>query len=772
MARFRKKRGKTLEEQEVASRSQLPAWFRVRSRVGRALDRLEVSEEAVLTVTAVLVGLLTGVGTILFIWLLDVFGEGFGWLNGQLSQIHPWATIAVPALGGMIAGPLIYFFAREAKGHGVPEVMQAIALRGGRIRPPVVIIKALASAACIGSGGSAGREGPIVQIGSALGSVIGQLTHLSDERIRNLVACGSAAGIAATFNAPIAGVVFALEVILGEFTTRYFATVVISAVTASIVSQTVLGATPAFVVPAYSLAHPVDLLFYTAVGVLAPLIAWLFVTTLYYAEDRFDEWKFPEWLKPAIGGVAVGIVGLRAPQALGTGFAGIESALHNEMAMAGMLGLLIAKLLTTDFTLGSGNSGGVFAPALYMGAMLGGAYGDVIHRFFPTVTGPLGAYALVGMAAVFAGAAHAPMTGMLIVFEMSGDYRLILPLMLATGISTVITQRMRRDSIYTLKLSRRGIHLERGRDVDVMQGVTVGEAMTTDVDVVPGDMTLEGLSQEFARTHHHGFPVVDDAGLLIGVVSIQDLERALARGLVQGKTVADIATTKGVLVAYPHEPMWKALRRLGTRDVSRLPVVVDQGSRKLVGVVRRADIVRAYNAAIVKRARHQHRIETLRLGKIDEAAFVHIEIPADAEVVGKRIGEIPLPEDSVIVSVRRDRRLIVAHGYTALHGGDRVTVFAENECLPQVRRRLMSVSAEQMEEQVARYREITIPPGSSAVGRRVADLSLPPDCILVSVHRGDHIIVPRGDTVLQPEDVVEVFGLREELEQANACLAA
>ncbi len=669
--------------------SHVPRWLRFRARIVRDLARFKISEEALLTGTAVVVGLLTGLGALVFIWLIARLGDLFVWLRDWLSQIHPWAVAVIPLLGGLIAGPLIHAFAREAKGHGVPEVMQAIALRGGRIRPAVVLVKGIASAACISSGGSAGREGPIVQIGSALGSVIGQLFHLSSERIRNLVACGAAAGIAATFNAPIAGVVFSLEVILGEFTTRYFATVVISAVTASIVSQSVLGTTPAFAIPAYGLAHPVDLLIYAVLGLLAPVVAWLFVTTLYQAEDLADKWRFPDWGKPAAGGILVGVVGLWAPQALGAGFAGIEAALRSELALWTMAGLLLAKVLATDLTLGSGNSGGVFAPALFMGAMMGGVFGDLVHRVLPSVTGPVGAYALVGMAAVFAGAAHAPMTAMLIVFEMSGDYRLILPLMLATGLSTVLSQYLRRDSIYTLKLSRRGIHLERGRDVDVMQGVTVGEVMTVKVDVVPLSMPLAELAAEFAQTHHHGFPVVDEVGDLAGVVTIQDLERALATGAADSLTVADIASVHDILVAYPHEPMWKALRRMGTRDVGRLPVVPEEGSRRLVGVIRRNDIVRAYNSAIVSRAHHQHRVEALQLGKLDPTAFVQIEIPEDSPAVGRRVSEIGLPQECLLVSIRRGRRLQVGHGYTVLQPGDRVTVFSDEECMPQVHRQLL-----------------------------------------------------------------------------------
>jgi len=742
-------------------------------RLAQQLGRFEVSEEVVLTGTAVLVGLLTGLGALTFIWLIARFGDGFGWLNDQLAHIHPWAIAVIPALGGLIAGPLIHAFAREAKGHGVPEVMQAITLRGGRIRPAVVVVKATASAACISSGGSAGREGPIVQIGAAIGSVTGQMFHLSAERIRNLVACGAAAGIAATFNAPIAGVIFALEVILDEFTTRYFATVVISAVTAAIVSQSVLGESPAFAVPTYSLAHPADLLFYTALGLLAPLGALAFVSTLYWAEDAFDNWRCPEWLKPAVGGVCVGIIGLAAPMALGAGFPGIEAALHNELALGAMAALVFAKIAATDFTLGSGNSGGVFAPALFMGAMLGGAFGGLVHRGFPDITGPVGAYALVGMSALFAAAAHAPMTAVLIVFEMSGDYRLILPLLLATGISAVVSQRIRRLSIYTLKLARRGIYLERGHDIDVMQGITVGEAMTTDFETASLNMPLEELEQVFARTHRHGFCVVDETDELAGVVSIRDLERALAEGPTGGKTVADIATTQGLLVAYPDEPMWKALRRLGTRDLSRLPVVEQEGSCRLVGVVRRRDIIRAYNHAIVKRAHHQHRAEALQLGKLDHAGFVQVEIPPTSPVVGQRVTQVRLPEECLIVSARRGRKLKIAHGYTVLQAGDQVTVIADDECAPLVRRLLIegSTDSDSTVQAQARHRELTIPPGAACVGKPMRDLSLPPDCILVSIQRGSDVLIPHGDTVLQVGDVVGVFGLEEELSRAELYLA-
>jgi len=645
--------------------------------------------------TALIVGIGSGLGAVIFRRLIEgVQVLAYDGLGGLLEGIAPFHLLIIPALGGLIVGPLIYRFAREAKGHGVPEVMEAVALRGGRIRPRVAVVKSLASAICIGTGGSVGREGPIAQIGSALGSTVGQMLKLSDERVRNLVACGAASGIAATFNAPIAGSIFALEVILGQFHSIYFGAVVISAVTADVIAHIFEGNLRAFAVPEYALVSPWELVLYALLGVLAAVSAVAFTRLLYLSEDLWDKIHFPEYLKPVLGGLLLGAVGILTfkidgyPRVFGVGYDSIGHALFNELTLQMTFALLLFKLLATIITLGSGGSGGVFAPSLFMGAMLGAAFGQVANQLFPNVTAPAGAYALVGMSAFFSGAAHAPVTSILILFEMTGDYRIILPLMLATVMSTLISRVISQESIYTLKLSRRGIHLQQGQDIDVMQGVTVGEAMTTDVDVVPLDMSLDDLMKEFDRTHHHGFPVVDSAGDLVGVVGLQDLERTLVAGPVEGKTVADIATTEDLLVAYPNEPMWMALRRMGTRDVGRLPVVEQEGSRRLVGTVRRSDIIRAYNNAIAQRAQHQHRAEVLRLGQLDRAGFEHIEIPPSSPAVGQRVSEIDLPDECLIVSVRRGRRLHVPHGYTVFQGGDRVTIFADQDCMQMVRQRL------------------------------------------------------------------------------------
>jgi CIC family chloride channel protein len=664
--------------------------------LGAWLDRYQPPETAVLMGTALLVGLGAGLGAVFFRWLIrQVQDFSFGRLGQLLPFLGDYVLIVAPILGGLIVGPLIYFFAREAKGHGVPEVMEAVALKGGRIRPIVVVIKSLASSICIGSGGSVGREGPIVQIGSALGSTVGQLLHMSDERIRNLVACGAAGGIAATFNAPIAGVLFALEIIVGEFSVGYFSTVVISAVTASVVGRIAFGNVPAFVVPEYDMVSPLGLIFFTLLGVLAAFVGVAFTRILYLFEDIFDSWKgFPEYLKPAVGGLLLGVSGLiflRLNSNLGLGVPGEPVAFFGvgypsmEWSLLGngtvflLLALTGVKMLATSLTIGSGGSGGVFAPSLFVGSMFGGAFGSIVHSLFPTVTATSGAFALVGMAAVFGGAARAPITSVLILFEMTDDYRLILPLMLATVVSTILAEHLDRESIYTFKLLRRGVRLERGRDIDVMQGVLVGEAMTTSVETISADMDLSQLDMLLNESHHHGFPVLDENSELFGIVTLQDVARAKERGLYEGHKVREIAT-RSVLTAYPDERMWVALKRLGTRDVGRLPVVDRQNPHRLLGLIRRNDIVRAYRVGINRRLDLQERADKLRLGKLTGTEFIEILVEPESPQAGKQIHEVPLPEDCLLTTARRGDKVILLHGNTRIRPGDRIVALANPEC--------------------------------------------------------------------------------------------
>jgi CIC family chloride channel protein len=666
------------------------------------LDRNQFSESGVLIWTALLVGIGTGFGAVSFRYLIRLVGwVGYTWLPGVLSGWGKAYAVLVPVVGGMIVGPMIYFFAREAKGHGVPEVMEAVALRGGRIRPIVAVIKSLASSITIGSGGSVGREGPIVQIGSALGSSLGQLLHLSDERIRNLVACGAAGGIAATFNSPIAGVTFALELILGEFNVRYFSTVVISAVAASVIGQAFFGSTPAFPVPMqYDITNVWEYAFYPVLGVLAAVVGVLFVRSLYWSEDLFDGWKaVPEWIKPAVGGAILGGLALGyplvtgvtwegMPQIYNVGYNVIEAALTNQLTLTVVATLLVLKLLATIVTLGSGASGGVFAPSLFMGAMLGTAFGLGINLIFPSITAPPGAYALVGMAAVFSAGAHAPITATLILFELTGDYRIILPLMLTVGVATGLAQAvLRGESIYTLKLTRRGIRLQRGRDIDILRGVTVAEVMSHETDTVTIDMTLVELSETFNRTHRHGLPVLDLSGHLWGVVTVSDLDRAVEAEKPRRTPVSEIGTTyPNLKVVYPDETIDMVLTRMGTRGVGRLPVVPRDDPDKLLGMIRRGDIIRAYNIALARRGELRHRAARMQMRHADGTEFIELTLAEEDKVVGKSVKDVAavLPDDCILISIRRNEYTLIPHGNTIFRAGDHLTAFIHNDVTEQV----------------------------------------------------------------------------------------
>lgn len=646
------------------------------------------SETVVMMTFAVVVGIGAGLGTIVFVEMIAFFknlffgggASAFGFLGGAY-------VVLLPILGGLLVGPLVHFVAPEAKGHGVPEVLTAIAMRGGRIRPVVVLAKALGSAITIGSGGSVGREGPIVQIGSALGSTIGQFLKLNERRIVNLVASGAAAGIAATFNAPIAGVMFAQEVILGDFGIQAFSTVVVSAVTASAVSRAVLGDAPAFQVPAYALKSPWELVLYLGLGVIAALSAMAFVKTLYLFEDVFERWKIPPYLKPAVGGLGLGGLGFFLPQVFGTGFETIERTLAGNLGLVLLVVLVFGKILATSLTLGSGASGGVFAPALFIGAVLGGAYGEIAHLLFPDVTATSGAYAMVGMAAVFAGAARAPITAIIILFEMTQDYHIILPLMFATVISTALVRWLEPESIYTLKLKLRGIDVRARKDANLMRAILVEEAMTPAAELTPvtPEMPLAEIARLFQETSHHGFIVLDGRGELYGVIALSDLERALESGNADAQ-VGNICT-RDVVTAYPDETLDDALRHFGALDVGRIPVVDQRQPRRLLGVLRRSDIVRAYSHALVDKHQRDYRLARLRLEAATGTELVEVDLNSGDAAVGKRLKEIPLPTDCVVVSIRRGGRVIVPRGNTQFVPGDRIialTVANETNTLRRI----------------------------------------------------------------------------------------
>ena len=494
-----------------------------------------------LLLLALLVGAGAGVGAVVFRWLIKQFTlalsghadyAGLGHVaNPHVPWLGRWFVLLAPVVAGLMYGPLVHFFAREARGHGVPEVMYAVARRGGRIAPQVAAVKALASALCIGGGGSVGREGPIVQIGSALGSTAGRIARINEPRMRVLVACGAAGGIAATFNAPLAGVFFAMELILRDFAAQSFGMVVLSSVTASVIGRAAFGNNAFLHLPAFTVQHLSQYLFFAVLGVFAGVVGVGFTRVLYLIEDACDwAWRGPEWLRPAVGGLALGGLLLVLPEMYGVGYPVLENGIATKYAIGFVLVLLIGKIMATSLTIGIGGSGGVFAPSLFIGAMLGSAYGQSLHHLAPGVAGPAGAYSLIAMGAVFAGAARAPITAVVIMFELTGEYTIILPLMTAIVVATGVSHLLSADTIYTLKLRRRGIDLDAPAPTPALASATVEQVMERLGTSLMETTSLIDAAGVLSIAPHGQLPVVDARGAYRGIVTARAVADALADG--------------------------------------------------------------------------------------------------------------------------------------------------------------------------------------------------------------------------------------------------
>ncbi len=570
------------------------------------LVRLRMTEHTFMVIIAVFIGVLGGFGAILFRFGIRFFhGAFFGTWNYSLQYALglPWyVKFLAPIIGGLIVGPIVYNFAREARGHGVPEVMEAVALRGGAIRMRVMVAKITASAVSIASGGSVGREGPIVQIGSALGSTLGQLFKVTGSRLRTFVACGSAAGIAATFNAPIAGALFAVEIILGDFGVSQFSPIVISSVAATVVSRHFLGDFPAFEIPPYELVSIYEMIPYVILGLLAGLVALVFIEVLYKTEDIFEKIPLPGFLKPAIGGIILGTIGIFYPHFFGVGYDTISMALEGQAVWHFLLLMVVLKIVATSVSLGAGMSGGIFAPSLFIGAALGGLIGMGVHAVMPAHSAASGAYALVGMGAVVAAATHAPITAILIIFELTSEYRIILPLMIACILSTLVITRLKRDSIYTLKLSRRGIDLFHGREVNVLRSLSIKDVMKDKYEYVHADAPFRKLLDLTVNSSHTNFFVVDQKNHLLGLISIQDIRKIIydSDALEQLLVAHDLLNPIDHFVT-PNDTLDLAMQAFGDAKIDELPVVDSEQQNHLIGTVIKSDVIEAYNKEVLKR---------------------------------------------------------------------------------------------------------------------------------------------------------------------------
>ncbi len=442
---------------------------------------------------ALAIGVLAGLAGIA-LRLLHPFFRDLFFVHGAmlLSFLGPYYIVLLPAIGGLVVGLMVVFLAREARGAGVSDVVQAVLFRRSRMRARTAGVKVVATSIVIGSGGSAGIEGPIIQIGSAIGSAVGQRLSLSEEDTRVVLAAGAAAGIAATFNTPLAGVFFALEVILVDFSSRSFGMVVISAVAANVVARMALSDEPVLALPNYPMVHYGELLLYLLLGGLAAVVGVAFTYTLDRVEAAFSRWSLPDHLKPAVGGLIVGCMGFFLPQLFGLGYDTISAAGAGQLSLTLLMALVVAKLIATSITVGSGAAGGVIGPSLYLGGMLGGAAGMLFHALLPQWTSPSGAYAVVGMAAVFSATAHAPMTAIFTLFELTNSYDMMLPLMVSCVASGYLAYRITPHTIYSVGLTRRGVDIHKGRHSLLLQpGMVFVDLQVTPESPMAGRLVRE-----------------------------------------------------------------------------------------------------------------------------------------------------------------------------------------------------------------------------------------------------------------------------------------
>lgn len=576
------------------------------------LKKKEFGTHIRLTLLAVAVGFIAGLASVAFKIMIHFFQIQFWRAPNILESVSSqgwYLTILIPTLGGLLVAPLVYYGAREAKGHGVPEIMEALIFQGGRIRNRVGVVKALASSICIGSGGSTGREGPIVQISASFASTLSQLFHISKSEMRTLVAAGAGAGIGATFNAPIAGALFGVEVILGEFGVFSFSPIIVASVISTLTSRMLIGDFAAFTVPKYTLISVWEIGPYILLGIISGFVAIGFIELLYFLEHKFDHLHLHPLMKPVIGGLLVGVIGLGFPQIFGVSYGSIDACLRNQITFGLAFFLIFAKILGTSLTLGSGGSGGIFAPSLFMGAMTGNFIGSIFHHYFPAFISSPGAFALVGMGAVVAAATHAPITAIIIIFELTGDYKIILPLMLASIIASLIAVSLEGASIYTMKLKLKGVLFKEGKELNILRSLLVKNFISQDYQMFLNTEHVGNIIDQAIGGKHHTFQILDKNENHIGCFSLNQLKRlVLQKKLLDSFVIAQDLAFPGIHIGYD-DNLEKAMEIFGREDVAEIAVLKD---KKFIGVLKRKDVIEAYNHEIVKKEATSGLIQKLK----------------------------------------------------------------------------------------------------------------------------------------------------------------
>ena len=559
------------------------------------------------------IGLVAGVVAFALYKLIGLFTNLFfyhRWSSDFSSAQHNhlgWLVIVVPVIGGLIVGIMAKYGTSKIKGHGIPEAMEAVLFNRSRIAPRVAILKPISAAIAIGTGGPFGAEGPIIQTGGAIGSLVGQAFHTTAVERKVLLACGAAAGMSATFNTPIAGVILAIELLLFEFKSRSFIPLVIASTLATAVHMQLLGLGPMFQVSAMDFAIPRGLPFYLVLGLICGLAAVGFSKLLYWVEDQFEKLPVNEMWFPAIGALGLGIIGFFVPRVLGVGYDTIGDILNGQLAWKLLLVVMLAKAAALAVSLGSGTSGGLLAPCFMWSAAMGGIFAMVSNHFLPGAHLSPGAFALVAMGAVFAAASRATFTFIIFAFEITRDYNSVLPLMLVSVIADGIAMLlMPNSSIMTEKLARRGLHVHQDYEADALSQTRVADTMERELPAIAAGTTVGALAERIARhdlivARHEALLILDDAGKLAGIITRGDLLRALDKDSSGAMDVQEAGTTR-LVVTHPDELVSEAASKMLRHDIGRLPVVDRADHRKAVGYLGRSGVM----AARLRRFQDEH----------------------------------------------------------------------------------------------------------------------------------------------------------------------
>ncbi|KJR42863.1 chloride channel protein EriC [Candidatus Magnetoovum chiemensis] len=558
-------------------------------------------------VVSLIIGVLSSGAAIVFIELLHFIKENV-FIHGQ-ELLHIGENLSsrlylplLPIIGAVLLIPLSLLFPGEVNGYAFPKFLENVNLKGGIIGFKTIAMRMLGSAITIGTGGSAGVEGPSASIGGGIGSIIGQRLGVSSKTITVMIASGSAGAIAAAFNAPIAGVMFAIEIILlGNYELMSFGAVVISSGMACAVSRAYFGQNAAFTVPEYEIVGIIETPFYLILGLAVGVIAFLYIKTFYKVKDFFDRLKTHHLIKPVIGAFIVGAIGIFFPQVMSDGYENITKALYGDYGIVLAVCLLCCKILATSITLGSGGAGGVFAPALFIGSMAGGAYGKAVTYFFPQYTSSPGAYATVGVGAFLAATTHAPLTGMFLLFEMTGNYKIIIPIMFASITGVFMAKKLSNDSIDTAELARRGIDLHAGRETSILQAIKVKEVMRKDFTVIKETCSINEVSNLIIHGKGMYFPVIKDTGDMMGIISMQDIKAVMLEEYIKNIVSAGELATEDVIVLKNTDNLKTALELFSIKDIDEIPVVDILNRQKVVGMLHRGDVIAAYNREVLKR---------------------------------------------------------------------------------------------------------------------------------------------------------------------------